>query len=84
MLICYKRLFGLALSKKVEYVKAFNYFFLSINLWIFHKKYPCEEDGKKFNTYEELIDHAREIHHHPIIKCNTCGNNFFMKKIVIV
>jgi hypothetical protein len=46
----------------------------------FHKKFQCEEDGKKFDTYEELINHAREIHHHPIIKCNICGKQFLHEK----
>ncbi|MDQ4073984.1 MAG: hypothetical protein M3162_06735 [Thermoproteota archaeon] len=46
----------------------------------FHKKYKCEQDGERFNTYEDLIDHSRTIHHHTILKCNKCGKQFLHEK----
>jgi hypothetical protein len=47
---------------------------------LFHKKYKCVEDEEKFDTYEELIEHARNIHHHIILKCNKCGKQFLHEK----
>ena len=46
----------------------------------FNKKHKCEEDGKKFDTYNELIEHARKIHHYTILKCNRCGKQFYHEK----
>jgi hypothetical protein len=45
-----------------------------------HKKFVCEEDKEKFETYEELIDHSRHIHHITILKCNGCGKEFVHEK----
>jgi uncharacterized C2H2 Zn-finger protein len=45
-----------------------------------HKKFVCEEDNQKFETYEELIDHSRHIHHITILKCNGCGKEFIHEK----
>ncbi len=54
---------------------------------ILHKKEGKEEDddvcdqcGKKFTKYEDLIHHARHIHHHPIVKCSECGKEFIHEK----
>ncbi|MGI0060206.1 MAG: hypothetical protein ACREBJ_10615, partial [Nitrosotalea sp.] len=33
-----------------------------------------------FESYEELIDHARHEHHHDIVKCNECGREFIHEK----
>ncbi len=46
----------------------------------FHKKYTCEEDGEKFDTYADLIEHTRKIHHHPILKCHKCEKQFLHEK----
>jgi uncharacterized C2H2 Zn-finger protein len=46
----------------------------------FNKKHKCEEDGEKFNTYNELIEHARKIHHYTILKCSKCGKQFYHEK----
>ena len=27
-----------------------------------------------------LINHARQMHHHPIVKCNECGREFIHEK----
>ena len=32
------------------------------------KKYKCEIDGKKFDTYDELLEHSKIIHHENNIK----------------
>ncbi len=47
----------------------------------FHRnKNKCEECDEKFATYDELIHHARHIHHHSIIKCTGCGKEFIYEK----
>lgn len=46
----------------------------------FHKKYICDEDGEKFNSEDELIEHSRTVHHHAILKCNKCGKHFIHEK----
>jgi uncharacterized C2H2 Zn-finger protein len=50
------------------------------NLGILHKKDVCDQCGEKFTKYEDLISHARQIHHHPIAKCNQCGKEFIHEK----
>ena len=35
---------------------------------------------RKISKYEDLINHARHIHHHPIVKCNECGREFIHEK----
>ena len=47
---------------------------------LFHKKYKCEVDNEKFNTYLELIEHSRKIHHNTILKCNKCGTQCTQEK----
>lgn len=43
----------------------------------FHRnKNKCEQCNGKFATYDELIHHARHIHHHQIVKCIGCGKEF--------
>ena len=46
----------------------------------FHKKYKCEKDDEKFDTYADSIEHTRKIHHHPILKCNKCEKQFLHEK----
>ena len=29
---------------------------------ILQKKYKCEKDGEKFDTYEKYIEHGRKVH----------------------
>ena len=46
-----------------------------------HKeKHVCEQCGEKFRNYEDLISHARHVHHHPIVKCDECGKEFVHEK----
>jgi DNA-directed RNA polymerase subunit RPC12/RpoP len=51
---------------------------------ILHKKEGkedvCDVCGKKFAKHEDLINHARHIHHHPIVKCHECGKEFIHEK----
>jgi len=46
-----------------------------------HKeKNICDQCGEKFVEYGDLINHARHIHHHPIVKCVECGKEFIHEK----
>ena len=45
-----------------------------------HAQFLCEIDQVKFRTYEELIFHMRQIHHHPIVKCHDCRKEFIHEK----
>jgi len=47
---------------------------------IFHKSHECDQCGAKFENNEELVKHAREAHHHPIVKCRECGKEFVHEK----
>lgn len=49
---------------------------------ILHRKEKnvCDQCGEKFANYEDLISHARRIHHHPIVKCHECGKEFIHEK----
>lgn len=48
---------------------------------LFHKnKNTCDQCGEKFESYEELIAHARHVHHHPIVRCRECGKEFIHEK----
>ena len=48
--------------------------------FLHHKKFVCEKDNEKFETYEELIAHSRHIHHMTILKCDGCGKEFIQEK----
>jgi hydrogenase maturation factor HypF (carbamoyltransferase family) len=45
-----------------------------------NEKEVCEQCGEKFVMYEDLINHARHIHHHPMVKCHECGKEFIHEK----
>jgi hypothetical protein len=48
---------------------------------LFHKnKNVCDQCSQKFEKYDELIAHARHVHHHPIVKCHDCGKEFIHEK----
>ncbi|HKG70513.1 MAG TPA: hypothetical protein VKA87_01385 [Nitrososphaeraceae archaeon] len=40
----------------------------------------CEQCCEKFAKYKDLISHARQVPHHPIVKCNECGKEFIHEK----
>ncbi|MGC2429966.1 MAG: C2H2-type zinc finger protein [Nitrososphaeraceae archaeon] len=40
----------------------------------------CDQCGQKFKKYDELIAHARHVHHDTIVKCNDCGREFIHEK----
>ena len=40
----------------------------------------CDQCGQIFQNNEDLIDHARQVHHHPIVKCHDCGKEFIHEK----
>ena len=39
----------------------------------FHKKNHCEICHQAFDKREQLLKHAKEEHHKPILKCPNCG-----------
>jgi uncharacterized Zn finger protein len=43
---------------------------------IFNKKFSCDQCKNNFESYQELINHARHEHHHPVVKCSECGQEF--------
>ena len=43
-------------------------------------KNVCDQCGNKFESYNDLIAHARHVHHHPIVKCQECGKEFIHEK----
>ena len=51
--------------------------------FLHHKeKNVCDQCGEKFATHEDLINHARHIHHHAIVRCKECGKEFVHEKDV--
>ena len=44
------------------------------------EKNTCDQCGEKFSKHEDLINHARHIHHHTIVKCKECGKEFVHEK----
>lgn len=40
----------------------------------------CDQCGQKFEKYDELIAHARHVHHETIVKCHDCGKQFIHEK----
>jgi hypothetical protein len=57
---------------------------MSYHMNLFHRnKFECDlspPDGQKFKSYEDLIQHAKHSHHHPIVKCNICGKEFIHER----
>jgi uncharacterized Zn finger protein len=51
-------------------------------LGILHRKEKnrCEQCSEEFAKYEDLINHARQIHHHPVVNCQQCGKEFIHEK----
>ena len=43
-------------------------------------KNVCDLCSQKFGSYDDLIDHARHLHHHTIFKCHECGREFIHEK----
>jgi uncharacterized Zn finger protein len=40
----------------------------------------CSHCGQKFKNYDELVAHARHVHHDTIVKCKECGKVFLHEK----
>jgi predicted amidophosphoribosyltransferase len=40
----------------------------------------CDMCKEKFEKYEDLIKHARHVHHRTIVKCSGCGKEFVHEK----
>ncbi|MBM3896747.1 MAG: hypothetical protein FJ360_03275 [Thaumarchaeota archaeon] len=48
---------------------------------MFHlNKNKCEQCDKKFSKSDDLIAHARQVHHHTVVKCSKCGKEFLHEK----
>jgi hypothetical protein len=41
----------------------------------------CDQCGQKFEKYDELVAHARHVHHHPIVNVMIAAKNSFMRRI---
>jgi len=41
-----------------------------------HNMNVCDLCGKEFDINEDLITHARHVHHQPILKYHECGKEF--------
>jgi predicted amidophosphoribosyltransferase len=40
----------------------------------------CDQCGQKFEKYDELVAHARHVHHETIVECRDCGKQFIHEK----
>ncbi|WP_052370114.1 hypothetical protein [Candidatus Nitrosotenuis uzonensis] len=40
----------------------------------------CEDCKERLETFEDLISHARRVHHRTILKCTGCGKQFIHEK----
>lgn len=47
---------------------------------LFHKKNHCEICHRAFDKREQLMNHTKEEHHKPILKCSNCGMQFLYEK----
>ncbi|NDB32956.1 MAG: hypothetical protein EB160_05885 [Nitrososphaeria archaeon] len=48
--------------------------------FLHRNKNKCDQCNEKFSSYDELIHHARHVHHHAIVKCSDCGKEFIHEK----
>lgn len=40
------------------------------------KKYSCGVCQEKFHDYGDLLSHVKSRHHGPLLRCQTCGEEF--------
>jgi DNA-directed RNA polymerase subunit M/transcription elongation factor TFIIS len=40
----------------------------------------CGDCKEKMESYNDLINHARHVHHKRIVKCSGCGKEFIHEK----
>jgi RNase P subunit RPR2 len=52
----------------------------SLDILHHSKENVCDQCGEKFANHEDLITHARHVHHHTIVKCHECGKEFIHEK----
>ena len=43
-------------------------------------KNNCTQYDEKFSNHEDLVIHVRKVHHHTIVKCSECGQEFIHEK----
>jgi len=47
----------------------------------FHRrKTECEDCHARFRSYDDLIEHTKELHKRHIVKCSMCGRQFLHEK----
>jgi C2H2-type zinc finger protein len=47
----------------------------------FHRgKTECEDCHARFRSYDDLIEHSKEVHKRHIVKCSMCGRQFLHEK----
>jgi hypothetical protein len=44
------------------------------------EKNECDDCHQRFSSYDELVNHARDVHRRHIIKCRFCGKQFIYEK----
>ncbi len=77
---------GEAASKKSFNSHRLHLLYRRKSLDIFHhhhnkeKEDVCDQCGEKFANHEDLINHARHVHHDTIVKCHECGKEFMHEK----
>lgn len=48
---------------------------------LFHReKTDCDECHARFESYDQLVVHAKEAHKHHVVKCSFCGKQFLHEK----
>ena len=48
---------------------------------LFHRsKNECEQCKQKFDSYEALVEHAKEAHRARPVSCSSCGRQFLHEK----
>jgi hypothetical protein len=44
------------------------------------EKNECDDCHQRFSSYDQLVNHARDVHKRRIIKCRFCGKQFIHEK----
>lgn len=48
--------------------------------FLHRQKHECEECHGRFASYDELVQHSRELHKRRVVKCSYCGKQFLHEK----
>jgi hypothetical protein len=44
------------------------------------EKNECDDCHQRFESYEELVSHIRDVHKRHLVKCRYCGKQFIHEK----